>query len=76
MNDTLIIIGLFIDFCGAFLILYDEYVRGKITSVRPDLTESLEQIGGRRRQRNRKNGLIALMVGFIVQVIGTVLPPF
>lgn len=76
MNEILIILGLFIDFSGAFILLYDEYVVGKITNKRPDLLESVEKINRWSRQSKRKNALIALVIGFIVQMIGTASPPF
>ena len=76
MNEIIIIAGLFLEFMGGFKILYDDYVVGKITSRSPDLLVSVEKISGRARQRTRKNGSVALVLGFIVLAIGYASPSF
>jgi len=76
MNEILDILGLFIDFAGVGILLIHEYNIDNWISKVPDMKDRIENMTRRSKQHTRKNALILLMVGFIIQVIAHVLPPF
>ncbi len=69
MTETVLItIGLGIDLIGAFFIVLPELAKSKKFSKEPEKLE----ISPIRKYHFRKYGLVALMIGFVFQILGNV----
>jgi len=66
MNDAVIIIGLGIDFFGAVLIVLPELAKNKKNVKEPEKLE----MSPIQKYHFRKYGLVALMIGFVIQILG------